>query len=58
MTNLQVPVWGYWIMSVGFAVFLGLLIAYLVKNKGFRRQKEKISMTGQPERCRQELKDP
>ena len=37
MTNFQVPVWGYWIMGVGFAAFIGLLIAYIHKNRGFRR---------------------
>ena len=28
MTNFQVPVWGYWMMGVGFAAFIGMLIAY------------------------------
>ena len=37
MTNFQVPVWGYWIMGVGFAAFIGLLVAYIRKNRGFRR---------------------
>ena len=37
MTNFQVPVWGYWLMGVGLAAFVGLLIAYIHKNRGFRR---------------------
>ena len=24
MTNFEVPVWGYWIMGLGFAAFFGL----------------------------------
>ena len=37
MTNFQVPVWGYWLMGIGFAAFIALLIAYIHKNRGFRR---------------------
>ena len=37
MTNFEVPVWGYWIMGLGFAAFFGLLGYYIYKNRGFRR---------------------
>ena len=37
MTNFKVPVWGYWMMGIGLAAFIGLLVAYLHKNRGFRR---------------------
>ena len=37
MTNFKVPVWGYWMMGIGFAAFVALLIAYIRKNRGFRR---------------------
>lgn len=37
MTDFQVPVWGYWIMGVGFAAFLTLLVLYVRKNRGFKR---------------------
>ena len=37
MTNFKVPVWGYWMMGIGFAAFVAMLIAYIHKNRGFRR---------------------
>ena len=37
MTNFKVPVWGYWMMGIGFAAFVALLVAYIHKNRGFRR---------------------
>ena len=37
MTNLQVPVWGYWLMGIGLALFLGLLILYVRQNRGLKR---------------------
>ncbi len=37
MTNFQVPVWGYWLMGLGLLVFIGLLVAYIRQNRGFRR---------------------
>ena len=37
MTDFHVPVWGYWMMGLGFAAFVALLISYIHKNRGFRR---------------------
>ena len=28
MTDFQVPSWGYWVMGIGFIVFIALLVAY------------------------------
>ena len=37
MTSFHVPAWGYGLMIAGFAVFVALLIAYIVMNRGFKR---------------------
>ena len=37
MNNLQVPDWGIWVMLVGLAVFLVLLVRYFRKNHGLNR---------------------
>ena len=37
MTDFQVPSWGYWVMGIGFIVFIALLVAYIHKNRGFKR---------------------
>lgn len=37
MTNFQVPVWGYWVMGLGLAAFIALLVMYIRQNRGFRR---------------------
>ncbi len=37
MTNLNLPVWGYWLMGLGLAFFIGMIVLYAVKYHGFRR---------------------
>ena len=37
MSDFQMPVWGYWIMGIGFAAFIALVAAYIVKNRGLKR---------------------
>lgn len=37
MTDFQVPAWGYWLMYVGIAAFIALIVFYVRKNHGFKR---------------------
>ena len=37
MTDFRVPAWGYWVMGVGLAAFIVLLVMYIRKNRGFKR---------------------
>ena len=37
MTNLQVPVWGYWLMAAGLLCFLALVGKHIHRNRGFKR---------------------
>lgn len=37
MNDYQMPSWGYWVMGVGLALYLVLLVGYFIKCRGFRR---------------------
>ena len=37
MTDFRVPAWGYWIMGVGLAAFIVMLVMYIRRNRGFKR---------------------
>ena len=37
MTNLQVPVWGYWLMAAGLLCFLALVGKHIHMDRGLKR---------------------
>lgn len=37
MADFRIPGWSYWVMGIGFALFIALVVFYIVKNRGLKR---------------------
>lgn len=37
MSNMSLPVWSFWVMGLGFALFAGMVIHMIRRNKGIKR---------------------